>query len=306
MSTTRAAPATPATYSYEVRNTCPACDCPESEILFEEPFGEGNVFDFILRYYGGRISREKLGSGTYRIARCTGCGLLYQAEVLDEQSLTEFYEMGVSADESLAKREAAAPSYFAAIVNSAAKPLRLTPKPVARDVRVLDFGMGWGHWAIAANALGCSVWGAELSDERRRFAESHGVVVVDPFTGEFDGHFDFINTDQVFEHLTHPLQIGEQLVGLLRPGGVLKIFVPDADSTLRQIRAGKWRPSKDALHPLEHVNGFNRRSLERFAGRFGLAPVGVGEVFDGLRRLKYTVARDRLGASWYFRKPASS
>jgi predicted SAM-dependent methyltransferase len=132
------------------------------------------------------------------------------------------------------------------------------------------------------------------------------VVVVDPFTGEFDGHFDFINTDQVFEHLTHPLQIGEQLVDLLQPGGVLKIFVPDADSTLRQIRAGKWRPSKDALHPLEHVNGFNRRSLERFAGRLGLAPVRVGEVFDGLRRFKYTVARDRLGASWYFRKPADS
>jgi SAM-dependent methyltransferase len=288
-------------YSFEDRKACPTCGCEDAETLFSERFANGQVLAFIERYYGGRLSASNFGDAKYEVLKCRGCGLLYQGQVLDEPSLEHFYEHSISAQESLAKRERAGADYFAMISRSAAMPHRLTPKPVARDVRVLDFGMGWGHWSVAAVALGASVFGAELSEKRRLFAARHGVEVIDPFADDCP-LFDFINTDQVFEHLIHPLELARQLADKLEVGGVLKIFVPDAELTERAIRSGKWLPAKDALHPLEHVNGFTRSSLDRLAQRVGLEPVHPKEVFDGLRRLKYGLSRTRPGPSWYFRK----
>ena len=48
--------------------------------------------------------------------------------------------------------------------------------------------MGWGHWSIAAKACGFNIYGAELSESRKSFAEKNGINVIDPFKKDFDNH----------------------------------------------------------------------------------------------------------------------
>ena len=52
------------------------------------------------------------------------------------------------------------------------------PNQKPRDVKVLDFGMGWGHYCIASNAVGFDVYGSELSDVRIKYAQNNGVKLI--------------------------------------------------------------------------------------------------------------------------------
>ena len=82
--------------------------------------------------------------------------------------------------------------------------------------------------------------------------------------------YDFIFANQVFEHLPDPRAALTTLVACLRPGGVVYLRVPDGRDVAAALRANGWQPHLDAVHPLEHINCFTRRSLIDFAGRCGL------------------------------------
>ena len=274
-----------------------------TETLYEEGFGEGKTFQFISEYYKGRVTAEQLGEGRYHLVRCSNCTLIFQKNILDDIGLLDLYERAIDPLESLNKRELASSDYFREVLRSASVLHTLFKPEVARDIRVLDFGMGWGHWAMAAKALGVSVVGAELSDKRLAFAESHGIQTVDPFGEEARGRYDFINTDQVFEHLDDPYKTLQMLVPSLKKYGVIKIFVPNPNLTYRKLRAKRWTPGKDAFHPLEHINAFNLRSLGEMARRAGLSPLRSEEVSTGVRQNAGNKLRRFLSApSWYFRR----
>src|SRR5690349_7663374 len=85
------------------------------------------------------------------------------------------------------------------------------------DLLTLDHGMGWAMWARVARTLGCRSHGTELSFTRAQFAREHGIDVL-PTDAAPEGQFDFINTDQVMEHLPQVRPTVERLAGALRPG----------------------------------------------------------------------------------------
>ncbi len=290
-------------YSYVLREVCPACGSGSWETLFEEAFGEGKTYEFIRNYYNGRIGSQQLGSGRYQLVRCPVCTLIYQRAILDEAGLSDLYERAIDPIESLNKRELASQEYFAEILKNASVAHHFFKPATARDIKVLDFGMGWGHWVLAANALGLSAAGAELSEERIAFAQMHGVQVVKPFEPHIQDTYRFINTDQVFEHIDEPEKTLRELASLLRKNGIIKIFVPNTDPIYRRLKAGQWVPGKDAFHPLEHINSFNFSSLKAMARRSGLSPLRTEEVsttfFENIRFKK------RLASnvpSWFFRR----
>ena len=145
------------------------------------------------------------------------------------------------------------------------------------QLRVLDFGMGWGAWCAMAMAMGCEVHGHESSPVRIAHAERAGVKVLS--WDDLPQHpMDFINSEQVFEHLADPLGALTHLASALAPGGLLKISVPDGADIKRRLAIGDWDAGEDSprsllsITPLQHVNCFSRRSLVELARRAGLAP----------------------------------
>jgi hypothetical protein len=90
--------------------------------------------------------------------------------------------------------------------------------------------------------------------------------------------FRFINTEQVFEHLTEPRLVLEKLRNALSGDGVIKISVPDAAAALKKIGQGKNFGALSAgdqmpIAPLEHINAFSHDSLVAFGKEFGLKPL---------------------------------
>jgi SAM-dependent methyltransferase len=149
--------------------------------------------------------------------------------------------------------------------------------------------MGWGFWGLAAQAQGLEVSGYELSAQRREYARTMGLDVVDELPPP-GAHFDCVYSSQVFEHLPDPRSTLESLCSRLAPGGLVYLRVPDGRGIATRLVRHGWSPQMDAIHPLEHINCFTRKTLIALGAQAGLAPVSPplrlspGRLWGGIRR----------------------
>lgn len=257
------------------REHCPACRRTSTRTLYSEPLDSPGISRYMQAHYGQRVGRDFAGYD-YELAQCGHCGLAFQAQVPAPALLEEIYDRWLPA----AEREAVAARwglddyrYLAEQVEFVLDHFRLRPS----SIRALDFGFGWAEWAKMAGAYGIQVCGAELSQVRIDYARSVGIPVVDAATLPQD-EFHFINTEQVFEHLLEPGAMLERLAGALRPGGLVKISVPNSAKSIRKLLDAKNFAALSegeimAIAPFEHINAFTYDSLTALGREAGLVPL---------------------------------
>jgi SAM-dependent methyltransferase len=314
------------------RRACPACGFMGARTLYRRPYDDPALFSHLKRYYDLDAAMAGwLKGGIYQIDTCSRCRTAFQRFVGNEHLLTEVYERWVHSTYD--------PEHDLDFVDNRARPAQsrdghellaasyVCGRPPTR-MRVLDYGMGWGLWSQIATRMGAEAFGLDFSPTRRAYAAAHGVSVVSDLEVPRLG-VDFINAEQVFEHLSDPAEVTAQLASALRPGGILKISVPQAADIARRLRIGDWgapKYSRNSLHPvgpLEHVNCFRREGLRRLAERAGLKAISIptrayfaflqtpGSVpWHSRRKLAKAVARplyhrfSRSNLYMWFRKPS--
>lgn len=261
------------------RIECPSCASSGARSLYRCGFVEEPLWPFLVDYYPAiRDHRELFTNADYQLDACLGCGLVFQRQIGNPALMELLYDGWLNASYDPNRDEAFQLSLQRPqqsrdgheILSFCADKRR---KP--SDLSVLDFGMGWGLWARIAMRLGCKVFGFDLSAERRDAARQMGIEIV-TFDDIEKLSLDFINAEQVFEHLPDPSADLTRLATGLRPGGVIKIAVPngtDIESRLSPPNFSAARDSRtslNAVHPLEHINCFSRRCLAMMAHHHGL------------------------------------
>ncbi|NJO07119.1 MAG: class I SAM-dependent methyltransferase, partial [Chloroflexaceae bacterium] len=241
------------------RLTCAVCGATHSTTLLDHTFCDPPVWEFLESYYAGRVEPEMLTGGRFTVSQCRVCGFIWQRYILDDAGMTALYEHWIDPRESLNKKVHANARLFLDYAHQMRLIAALFPDKAPDSIRLLDFGMGWGYWCQAAQAFGYRVVGQEFAQTRLDYARVHGVPVVCSLAELTGQSFDVINAEQVFEHIPQPLATLEALAALLAPGGVIRIAVPNGSDIVRKLRATNWQASKDALHPLEHINCFTAR-----------------------------------------------
>lgn len=270
------------------RDCCPLCGHGSAALLCEISYGDARLREYLAEFYRGRLPLNLLRDERYRVARCDRCGFLYQDRILDADGMRALYRDWIDDDASLHKKQSASGGLFrqyARQVQTLSQMLERRP----RQIRVLDFGMGWGYWARMAQAHGLAVSGFELSERRREYARALGLDVISelPDAGE---HYDVIYANQVLEHLPEPLQTLRELRARLAPGGLIYLRVPDGRGVNDTLSWRGWIPELDAIHPLEHINCFIRSTLIRLGAEAGLVPASPplrlnwGSLLGGIRR----------------------
>lgn len=289
------------------RPACELCGSPRVKILYSRPFTAAPVWDFIDSYYGGRVEKSRLEGAPYEVARCTACGFIWQPYILDDDGMSELYNQWISGTDSLRKK--ADLDFAATYAHQISLIAHFFPRRPKDSLQLLDFGMGWGFWCRAAAHHGYHVTGLEIAEDRVSFAREHGVEVIHSLDELGPKKLDFINAEQVFEHIPQPLATLKVLVGQLNPGGVIRIAVPDGRRIARDFRNPNWRPSKNAIHPLEHINCFTHKTLASLGHRAGLRGQTRPIPWDSIRQPRQfakSVAaryyRQFFGTSMYFRK----
>lgn len=292
-------------HNFIERKKCPSCHSQELSTRFVADFASPAIGDFIRKSY--KQDPLQIKGTDFHLSECQSCGLMFQKFIGDDEFLSEFYSTWVW-DTNDPERDA--PGYQFDLDNfmesrdahELMTVASFLEKPLV-GLNTLDYGMGLALWARIAKKCGANSYGFDLSPLREDYARKHGVETLTE--AEIQGiEFDFINTEQLFEHVSDPLGLARTLSNGLRPGGILKISVPSADSIektiaeLKTARVAEDLPSIMPVWPLEHVNAFRTRSIQRLADLCGLTIVRPSY------RQRYAFARYRGGAS--LRHPAKS
>ncbi len=257
--------------NYISREQCPVCGSKDSKVVINYPLNSDRILPFLESYYENRVPLDKIDFD-YCIVKCDICSLLFQKHILNDENMFLLYEKWISKDESLNKKKFADIFLFinyALEVSAIASMLKRKPQ----DIKVLEFGMGWGFWANIARAFNFQVTGAEISEERIRYAESNGLKVTRDIDDEEAESYDYIYANQVFEHIEEPAETLKKLSRTLKKKGIIHIKVPFGYNIEKKLKKRHWKAGKDALHPLEHINYYKRKTLKVLAKQVGLSVI---------------------------------
>lgn len=267
------------------RKRCPCCSCRASNEIYRASYDQGPVRNYLDTFYSpqGGVEHKYLENQDFVVCECPECGLVYQREIPNDLVMHKLYDEwidSVKVFEDVEKKRSV--EYFLAMASEVTNIIRYF-KALPSQLHFLDYSMGWGHWCRIAQSLGCNVHGTEFSTTRLEHVAKIGLITVDQ-NEMLRNRYDFINTEQVFEHLPKPKEVLLGFKRCLKPNGLLKISVPNGVNIKRKLEKCNWSASKgssDSLNPIapmEHLNCFSENTLIEFTKDVGLMPVNVNEI----------------------------
>jgi len=251
------------------RLTCPLSRSP-AHVIFSRPYARPEFTPMTARTGLG----DALADKPYEIRHCAPCSFHFQTWVMEDHELAGLYSPPAGEDFFMGEIGRQKLHWFAHMTEEILVLRQLCGEKVPR---VLDFGCNWGKWASMALAHGCEVYGVDVNRDAAAFCARRGIKMVG-FDQLAELRFDFINVDQVFEHLTDPLAVAQRLSQCLKRGAFLKMGTPDNPRLPGLFAQAQFSGDNrllnpqtlDSLAPLEHVNLFNHQSLKQLAARAGL------------------------------------
>ncbi len=224
-----------------------------------------------------RLSDRRKGlSGRWDVVRCGACDSQYMTPTPSDEALTEYYSAYTSDSEVVlvdglgTKQPLLRRAYH--WLSGDVDPRDFVSIPAGG--KVLDYGSGGGTYLSYFHSRGVDIVGAEISEVMidacsKAGLRLHRVHSFDdiPFP---DAEFDVVYLMQVFEHLRRPRRFMQELGRVLKPGGVLYLALPNADSAWRRIFGANWVSGWFAPFHLVH---YTEESLARLAAEYGLTVV---------------------------------
>ena len=258
---------------------CPVCKTDEATRLFQ-------------------ASDADTGARRFDVLRCSTCGLARTNPILAETELADYYAQDYY---GTGERKFAPPLEKLVQWTNQMRGRRLLSRLGPREAghtrrRILDIGCGRGGLLRTLSALDCDCYGLERADftppgDAAGFTYKFGELLAQDFPEE---SFDLVVIWHVLEHLPDPAATLGQATGLLRPGGVLALAVPNFAS--RQARwftvdwfhldlpRHLWHFTANDLNGLCESLGLNRQhssglSLEQ--NPFGFIQSFMNHLFSG-------------------------
>lgn len=217
----------------------------------------------------GETEFDLHGAGYVRdLLRCASCGHFVSRTELDLSGLYEGDYMDATyAGDRLRKTYDRIMALPPESSDNVARVARVVGE-VGTVGHVLDVGSGLGVFPARMKEAG---WRVTALDPDPRAVEHTrdvvGVAAVEADFAEADlgslGAFDLITLNKVLEHVPDPVAMLAQAGGLLRPGGVVYVELPDGDG------AAAEGPGREEFF-VEHLHVFSPASLALLVQHAGL------------------------------------
>ena len=255
------------------RPDCPICHSHAGEVEFALPYDAPEVETYLDEFYGTRQNVQNRVEMTFLrderlvVRRCPDCDLYWHEYVLDDEGMYELYEHWIDATHSRQKRNDWERRRGKVEMASSLQGF-FEGQTGPEDVRVLDFGMGWGTYAQAVSAWGCDVHGVEISETRRARVDETEITTHESMS-DVEGKFDVVTAHQTFEHVPDPSGTLAALCEVLADDGLVHITTPSVTEEPTEDTV----LTKGPFQPLEHINGFTRTATLELAAKHDLSPV---------------------------------
>lgn len=152
-------------------------------------------------------------------------------------------------------------------------------KELVPQGRVLDFGCSWGYATYQLRHAGYDVFGFEISKPRAEFGRDFLKINILDDYGSLDQHrnsFDVIFSSHVLEHLPNFNGVFERFSALLKPEGILLLFIPNCGGDNASKLGVNWGPMVCEKHP----QALDRIFFETILPKYGFAAKTFSEPYD--------------------------
>jgi len=159
--------------------------------------------------------------------------------------------------------------------------------------RFMDVGCGSGNIVSLANQLGWQSSGIEIDPIAVKSAQRAGLNVTEGSYQQLIHHqqsFDVILCSHVIEHVYEPLDLLTAIHGSLRPGGLLLLSTPNAQSDVHLQFGPYWR----GLEAPRHLSIFSEAILTRLMQQIGFEVSSHSD--DSLETVKQSRKIEKLAA----------
>lgn len=211
-----------------------------------------------IRRLGEGRDRNHFIEGRFELDRCGACGFIFLNPTPDAATLAryypgDYYSYQTDGQPAPAKQSGSRAAFYLRHPIRAANALVYSKilgqnrdLPVRPGLRFLDVGCGDGAYLKSRLREGCECYGVDIGGEALdRLKASHpqirthcGDLWEAKWPAEF---FDIVNVCHVLEHVPDPDRLLAEIRRILKPGGLLKVQLPNADSATRLLFGRFWQ-----------------------------------------------------------------
>ena len=260
------------------RDCCPICSSKEKIFVNERNIKKDKKLNlFFLNTYNQELLNYLVEQNyVYRIFKCTKCSTYYQESFLPNSLGKDFYNSGRVPLNSFSKALEISlikcknlneiKNYKKKTIAEMITLLNKNNKE-SRKLVAMDFGSGWGFFALALKQNNIKVKSVEMSEIRSIFQRDIlGLDVSRSLEEVINKKFDLISSFQVIEHLSYPMIIIRSLFAKLNSKGIIRIEVPNTLGINKEInRNFDSFIGKSSLQPLEHLQAFSNNTFKKIA-----------------------------------------
>jgi 2-polyprenyl-3-methyl-5-hydroxy-6-metoxy-1,4-benzoquinol methylase len=252
------------------RKKCPYCESINLKYLYRVNYSANILKQFIVKYYNNKKILDILKFNIYEISECIKCKGLFQRFIPDNNFSYYLYETLISAKKSFNKKKnITQTNYREYLLDS--EIIKKLFKKEKNQIKILEFGCGWGFWAKFMQKLNFNVVTIEISDTRANFLKKNQIKNYKNIN-ELDKKYDLIFSNQVLEHIPNPFQTMKDLCNKLNTNGFMYHKFPSSFNFIKKL-SKNYKPQKDCAHPLEHINIYTKKSFLIMAKKLKLKVV---------------------------------
>jgi len=242
---------------------------------------------------GSQEARAEIDKDHMQILRCAVCDLVYVSPTFDAAHYLEVY---ASQEYQDIVRDLGIKSHDYRVERFGRERIALMAQHLDRPrPRYLDVGCSTGFVVEAARAAGWEAVGIDLNPSAVEFGRTRGLdlrPVALEDCGFEPGSFDAVSLFDVLEHLIDPAATLRACARLLRPGGIVFLYVPNYDSASRLLMG----QAAHFIWPTHHLNYYTPATARDLLARHGLDAAYVAT--EGLDIVDYLwYRREVLGKS---------
>ncbi len=203
----------------------------------------------------------------YQFVKCSQCGLVYQNPRVPWRQIGGFYP---AYNDYRTGRKGVDRSDLERLEEYQLRQLQ----KVAKSGRILDVGSGEAGFLAKCADAGFETYGCELSDTGLKRAKEKGIRL---YVGDFlkapfkKNFFDVITFWHSLEHFADPDAAIGKARQLVKPGGLVIVAVPNAESGQAKIFRHYWTH----VDAPRHYYLFSPKTLGRMLGKNGLKIEGM-------------------------------
>ena len=250
------------------KRNCPVCDRSEAVVIMR--FTPELLSEINPTYSSEEFKNIVSGKEEFlTYSKCGNCGMVYCENIWDDDTIRRIYVDTVdhsrNKDEILliGKRLS-----LARIWTNILRTLKLLGKEKLEDLKIIDFGCGWGDFLDTVQGYGVNAVGYDLDSDKTELATERGNKIVDDINElKSFGPVDVVVMLSVLEHLQDVKYSMNLVKDMLKRGGLFVFSVMDYRSIYIKRNVGRLKNNVSTLtrnlNPVFHVNIYDYKSVMR-------------------------------------------